>query len=300
MSNKGRTSKRPVPSSQARKSTAATRRAPTSRLPWIIGAVVLVMVVALVVGLAAGSNKSSTPDRTAASATLVSKLTSIQPVVFATVGDSGTKALPKSIKAPALTVNGHPRVVYIGAEYCPYCAAERWPMVIALLRFGTFSGLQTTHSSSSDVFANTQTLSFYGAKYQSQYLSFEAVELATNTLGSDGRYKTLETPTAEQQQLISTYDAPPYVSSSASGSIPFIDFGGKYLISGATYDPAILQGKSTDEIATAASNPDTDIAKGGVIGAANSITAAICTLTKNQPANVCGQPEVKKLQTNIG
>ena len=32
-------------------------------------------------------------------------------------------------------------------------------------RFGTFSGLQTTHSSSTDVYANTPTLSFYRSTY---------------------------------------------------------------------------------------------------------------------------------------
>ena len=38
----------------------------------------------------------------------------------------------------------------MGAEYCPYCAAERWSMIVALGRFGTFSGLQTMRSSSTD------------------------------------------------------------------------------------------------------------------------------------------------------
>jgi hypothetical protein len=32
-------------------------------------------------------------------------------------------------------------MLYIGAEYCPYCAAERWPLVMALSKFGTFSNL---------------------------------------------------------------------------------------------------------------------------------------------------------------
>ncbi len=45
-----------------------------------------------------------------------------------------------------------PQVAYIGAEYCPFCASERWPMVIALSRLGTFSGLGLTTSSATDVF----------------------------------------------------------------------------------------------------------------------------------------------------
>ncbi len=38
----------------------------------------------------------------------------------------------------------------MGAEYCPFCAAQRWAMVNAFSRFGTFTGLTTTHSSSTD------------------------------------------------------------------------------------------------------------------------------------------------------
>jgi thiol-disulfide isomerase/thioredoxin len=78
---------------------------------------------------------------------------------------------PKRISGQAvLNDNGKPLIVYIGAEYCPYCAAERWAAVIALSRFGTFTGLGQTHSSSSDVYPDTATLSFHGAVYASQYL----------------------------------------------------------------------------------------------------------------------------------
>ena len=34
-----------------------------------------------------------------------------------------------------------PEILYMGAEYCPYCAAQRWSTIIALSRFGKFSGL---------------------------------------------------------------------------------------------------------------------------------------------------------------
>ena len=71
-------------------------------------------------------------------------------------------------------------VTYIGAEYCPFCAAERWALTVALSRFGTFSGLAGTHSSSTDVYPDTQTLSFYGSHYTSPYLDFQPVEETTN------------------------------------------------------------------------------------------------------------------------
>src|SRR5204862_473860 len=127
--------------------------------------------------------------------------------------------------------DGKALVVYIGAEYCPFCAAERWPIVIALSRFGTFSGLQLTTSASDDAFPNTPTFSFHGATYQSKYLTLQAVELRTRT------GEPLDALTAEQQQVFTTYDAAPYTSK--PGTIPFIDFGGRYLVNGATYDAGV-------------------------------------------------------------
>ena len=49
-------------------------------------------------------------------------------------------------------------MLYIGAEFCPICATQRWPMTVALSHFGTFSNLQQTHSAVSD--GNIPTLSY--------------------------------------------------------------------------------------------------------------------------------------------
>src|SRR5262250_635737 len=62
-----------------------------------------------------------------------------------------------------LTANGKPEMLYMGAEYCPYCAAERWAMIQALSRFGTFSGLSTVHSSTTDTPTNISTFTFHGS-----------------------------------------------------------------------------------------------------------------------------------------
>jgi hypothetical protein len=59
-------------------------------------------------------------------------------------------------------------VLYAGAEYCPFCAAERWALATALSRFGTFTNLGTTASAGGQEYApNTATLSFHGATYTS-------------------------------------------------------------------------------------------------------------------------------------
>jgi hypothetical protein len=125
------------------------------------------------------------------------------------VGVGTASAKPTTITAPALTTGGKPEVLYIGAEYCPYCAAERWAVVVALSRFGAFSGLGETASSPSDVFPNTSTLTFHGASYASNYLTFTGKEIQGNQV-VNGKYAPLDTLSSAQQALFDKYDAPPY------------------------------------------------------------------------------------------
>ena len=165
-------------------------------------------------------------------------------------------------------------------------------MIVALDRFGAFTGLNTARSSATDVFPNTPTFSFHGASYQSDYLDFESVE----TQDSSG--KPLETPTAAQNQIFQQFNAPPYVPASSQGAIPFIDFGNKYLISGSSYSPDVLKGQSWDAVATSLSNPNTDATK-GIVGTANVMTAAICSITNNQPADVCGETAIAALEAKL-
>ncbi|MFF0341491.1 DUF929 family protein [Kribbella sp. NPDC004875] len=275
---------------------AAERR---RRLLLAVGAVVLVVVIVgglITIRLAGGGKKTATGASGSADASLVTALSSIPDSTFNAVGAEGVQAAPSAITAPPLTANGKPKVLYIGAEFCPYCAAERWPVTVALSRFGTFSNLGTTHSSGSDVFPNTATLSFHGATYTSQYVAFTGVETTTNEQVGNG-YKPLDTPTAEDQKTFDTYNKPPYVSS--DGSIPFVDLGGKFVSSGATYSPQILAGKTQTEIADALKDPSSPIAK-SVIASANVYTAAICKLTNNQPAKVCSTEAVTAAAAKLG
>ena len=99
------------------------------------------------------------------------------------------------MKAPALTAGGKPRFLDISAESCASCAVERWPIVVALSRFGAWSDLSATLSPSGELYPNTPTLTFHGATYKSRYLSFTGVE----TRGRDkenGVYETLDTLSA--------------------------------------------------------------------------------------------------------
>jgi hypothetical protein len=273
----------------------SSSKAKYGRIFGIIGAIIVIFLIIILA-------KSPTTTNTAAgdgiaSASIVKQITTIPSSISDQVGNGSSTVNAQAIPGkPYLTSSGKPQILYMGAEYCPYCATERWAMVVSLSRFGTFSNLHTTHSSSTDVYPNTQTFSFHDSTFTSQYIGFTPVEMYTNIPNSNG-YTTLDTPTSNEQSLMNTYDAPPYVSSSEQGSIPFIYFAGKYLIVGATYSPKVLQGGTYQSIANALSNPKSSIAQ-GVLGAANNITATICKLTNNQPSSAC-TTTIKGLEASL-
>ena len=278
-----------------------TRR--RNRLLLASGAIVVVVAVVLALVLLQGGNSGSTaggpsgPTGGALTA-LTGQVTTVPAATFEQVGAGTVTSPPTTITGAALTSGGKPEVLYIGAEYCPYCAAERWAMIAALSRFGTFNGLSTIRSAARDgsgtaePFPNTATWTFAKSSYASKYLTFTPVEEFTNIPDSStGGYTTLQTPTAEQQALIQKYDA------ANQGAIPFIDYGNKYMSVGASYDPGVLSGLSWSQIADDMRSPSSAVAK-GVLGTANYATAAICGLTGDQPATVC-TPAVKAMQAKI-
>ncbi len=246
----------------------------------------------LAAGNAASSSGSTSTGTSALPHGIVASL-SVSPTTLDSVGSPGSVVPPSSVGgrgAVLRSVDGKPEITYVGAEYCPYCAAERWALAVALSRFGTFSNLSGTHSSSADIYPNTQTLSFYGSSYASTYLDFQAVEEATNQQVG-GTYQTLQTPTAAQRSLLSTYDT--------QGSIPFLDIANKYVITGASFSPQVLQGLSRAQIAAQLGNADSPVAQ-AIDGTANNITAAMCRVTGNQPSSVCDSPAIAAIAQSTG
>lgn len=275
----------------ARARLAAERAAAERRRRRMIQVIVPLAVVVVAVGVLVGVKvlgigQSSANAVAGDAAPVVQKATSVPSDTLNQVGAGSAGSFPKALDGSALTENGKPKILYVGAEYCPYCAAERWSMVVALSRFGTFSGLTQSHSSTTDVYPNTSTLSFHGSTYTSSTIAFSGVET------SDEKGQPLETLSAADQQLESTYNSPPYVEKASAGAIPFIYIDGKYAIHGASYDPGILQGKNHQQIADALADPESEIAQ-GVDGTANLITAAICATTKDTPASVCSSAGVQ-------
>ncbi len=286
-------SPQPARRSTARDRAAAAReeqrKRDARRRLLIIGgvSVALVAVVVVMVVLYATKSDKKVAATTPAPAAAVKAVTTIPASVFDKVDTSKVVTGPKKVTGSALTFDGKPGVFYAGAEYCPYCAAQRWPLVIALSRFGTWSNLsQTVSGAAPEPFPQTPTFSFYGASYSSPYLSFQSVETATNQKKGDS-YTPLQTPTAAQAEIVSKY---------GTGAIPFLDFGNRYTIEGASYSPDPLVGKSFNEIAAAAANPSTDVGK-SVLGTANVFTAAVCNVTDGKPGSVCNDSTITKLRS---
>ncbi len=269
---------------------------------WLLAAAAGVLVIAGIVIFAikfgpSNGGKERLAGNAPADPAVVAALAGIPQSVYDAVGTGSAANPPAAIAAPALTQDGKPQLLYVGAEYCPYCAAERWALIAALSRFGTFSNLHTARSSASDIYANTPTFTFYGAGYSSPYLSLSAVEQTSSQPDGHGGYTALQSLSADQQAIFNQFNRPPYVSS--AGAIPFLDIGGTFVLSGATYNPGLLNGEDWSTIAAQLSNPSSKEAQ-AIVGSANLITAAICQSTNQQPASVCQTPGVQQAATKLG
>jgi thiol-disulfide isomerase/thioredoxin len=176
-------------------------------------------------------------------------------------------------------INGKPLIVYVGAEYCPYCAAARWPLIVALLRFGNFTGLQYMLSSSTDVYANTPTFTFVNASYSSPYLVFESYEYENRV------YQQLQSVPTNYSQVWNQV---------ANGGIPFVDFANKVVMSGAPYDPALLDEYNWTQIIEYI-HSNTSVGT-QIEASANMITSAICSVDGGRPVSVCDSSAIKGFQ----
>jgi hypothetical protein len=270
--------------------------------------VLAVLIIILVSVIGKSSNTKGAFGTQPAPASVASALY-VQPSFFTAAGSNLTAAGPSlaaihTLKGqPALTNGGKPFILYVGSEWCPYCGATRWPLAVALARFGAFKGLHITKSSLTDVDPGTPSLSFYGTTYTSKYIAFTGIEQCTDTPSTSQSQGTLEcngyTPlapiSAAYSKLFDKYDFPPYVSATppTPGGIPFIDFANKYHEDGAFIDPSILQGLTHEQIAQSLGNPVASPAQ-TILVAANYYSAVICKLTNNQPSSVCSMPVVKQ------
>jgi uncharacterized protein DUF929 len=248
----------------------------------VIVAVLMVSIVVVAILLTGHNSSSNGLIGAPISTALYSQLSGVSDATLLTVRpDPGVITPLTSEPGPVLTSGGKPEVLYIGADYCPFCAAERWSLVVALSKFGSFTGLTYMQSADSpEAYPNTPTFSFHGATYTSQYVSFVSVEQ------QDRNKNPLETTTSQEQSILQQYDPQYYPHS----SIPFVDVANLNVTynGGSQFSPGVLSGMNWTEIGSQLDNPSTAVAK-AVDGAAKNLISAICKADGSTPSSLCGQ-----------
>ena len=261
---------------------------------WAGGTLVFALVVVvLVLLLLPPSFAVSTPTKVPAA--VLTAVTNPGDHAFATVGEGGQSGnLSRLTGTKPLTDSaGRPEVVYVGGDYCPYCGAERWSMIMALSRFGTFTGLKEMSSSGTDIYPDTSTFTFQDSGYTSQWIHFIPVE------EYDQNDNPLQTPSSTIEQIVTTYDQEPYTASAAGDpGLPFLDIGGDYVLFQTSYSPSILQGLTWTQIASDLSNLTSPVTL-AIVGNANCLSAAICLADSNQPAAVCSSASIQGIETAL-
>ena len=279
----------------------------------MVAAAVVVALALVSIHVLEGSTSTSSPivtgaDRnpTLAPQAGVRALTTIPAAVYDEVGTNGEPALLAVTAGQPLLHSAHkPRLVYEGAEYCPYCAADRYAIIAALARFGRFSGLRVTASGAKD--GDIATFSFLNSSYQSRYVSFRPYE-AADRLG-----QPLQHVPAAVERLFSTYAGNPATNTPsrfgagrwAAPGIPFLDLANRYVVAGTSSALAEVVGSGAlDEhnanllaIAEAIRAPmsasSRALGAASFVADANYLSAAIFSLDVSRPASVCRSSGVR-------
>lgn len=255
----------------------------------IIVAICLLGALVLVRDNSGPSTSTTVETFNAAPSSLISSLASVPPSVFNTIGVSSptnpvTPLHPaRGDRLPvwkAATVGGgvRPVVFFYGAEFAPYPAVERWPLVLALSRFGTFKQLGLMQSSGTTAFAGLSTFTFWNVSYSSNDVVFQPVERYGSLNPTGARYLGLQRPDPRQAAAVS--------SNEGTKTFAFVDIGNRYVLSGASFAPAALAGLSQSQIAGYLTMPTSPLTQ-AVVTAANQISASICAVDGDRPGAVC-------------
>jgi hypothetical protein len=256
------------------------RRQMVRRLEIVV--IVAVVVVSLVIGFYLALFSPSGRDAYDGKPVSLKESSSLYLASQTPYGESGLAYLKDvhNITGIPFVASGKPVLVYVGADYCLYCAVQRWTLIVALNRFGNFSNLSYMTSSAAD--GDYSTFTFTGSHYQSNFLSFQSYEL------DDRGGKTIATLPTNYTAGFKQY---------GNSAFPFLNFANRYAISGAILDPAILGSKNWTEIITSI---QTGTAPGGLIKqGANLITSVICKATGEKPAAVCGQSSISSVTSSF-
>jgi len=201
------------------------------------------------------------------------------------VGLPSNVGVPTKITPSVSTVATNGVVSYVGGEYCPYCAIQRWALLVALSKFGSFTNLDgQVISSSTDVYPGLASWSFVGAKYSSPYFTFDPTELTSSTPSDSGGYQPLEKMSAGQLRAFNKYNP--------QGALPFVDIGNHYVTLGASASPSVLEGLTLGDIGSDLSSASSPVAQ-AIDGTANYLIAALCTMVQGTTPSLCSTPVIR-------
>jgi hypothetical protein len=187
-----------------------------------------------------------------------------------------------------LNLAGKPELFFAGSEPCPFCAVQRWGMIVALSQFGTFSNLHLMQSDPIEP-PEVRSFTFFGSSYQSPYISFRPVEVLSNVPKGFG-FAHLQRLTHFENTLLNGFDPP--------GQTPFIDVANRFIRIDSTVQPGLLAGMSWRQIATSLRNP-TSISAQAIAGEAEVLTAELCEATNGNPASVCSAAVVHQYEAAL-
>jgi hypothetical protein len=257
----------------------------------IMVAIILLGTLVLVRDNFSPTSSPTTETLNPAPSSLVNTLASVPTTVYDAVGVGSPTAPVTPLRATTGGGNAplwmasddagrhKPVVFFYGAEFAPYAAAQRWPLVLALSRFGTFRQLGLMQSSPTTAFSNLSTFTFYDSDYTSKYVDMESVERYSSLNPTGARYLSLQVPNARQSAAVANYGQ-------SANNFPFLDVANRYVLQGASFTPDVLVGLTQDQIAGDLSSPLSPLTQ-AVVSAANEISASICAVDGQNPTNVC-------------
>jgi thiol-disulfide isomerase/thioredoxin len=185
---------------------------------------------------------------------------------------------------PLKRPTGKSLVFFMGAGFCPYCAAERWAIVAALSKFGTWEGIVEDSSAGHDEkYLNIPTLSFARARYESKLVEFIGRETA------DRNFEPLQELDDKDYQILDTFN-PDQI-------IPFLLIDGQFMQVGSGYSPQLLEGLDHTKVRAALADANSAVGK-AIDSEANNIVAMICKSIGGK-AEVCSSDSIRALIAKI-
>jgi thiol-disulfide isomerase/thioredoxin len=191
------------------------------------------------------------------------------------------KVLGKFVEVSKDTVRrgGKLFVFFMGAEYCPYCATERWAIVRSLQKFGQWEDLKQTISAARDEpYLNLPTYDFTQATYNSGHIEFVAREV------KDREFKPLQKLLKTEEKLVRKYNP--------KKEIPFLLIAGRFMQVGSGFPPKIFIGHTFRQTETELKKAESEIRK-TIDEEANVISALLCL--SGLPPELCKETGTAEL-----